>query len=262
MLRGIYIAASGMSGRSDAIDVLTNNLANVNTNGYKADKLASSSFAKVLLSRIDDAPGGILANSSRPPQIGQTEMSGAVAENMYIDFTPGGTSITQNPLDLALDGPGFFTLDGGNQQVMYAREGAFTLDSEKYLINQTGLRVLDAAGQPVRIPTIGTIKVDSDGTISVDNLPVGKLGIVEFANTNILTKAGHNVFSTSVAGGSTPARETEVIQGAIERSNVNPISSLTQLLSMYRQFEASARTIDAFDRTLDRVVNELGRISG
>jgi len=260
MLRGIYIAASGMSGRADAIDVLANNLANVNTNGYKADKLSASSFNKMLLSRIDDAPPGVLGKINQPPQVGQAEMAGAIAENQYIDFTPGGTTFTENPLDLALDGPGFFTLDGGNGQVFYAREGAFTIDSDRYLINQSGLRVLDPAGQPIRIYSPGEIRVDSDGSISIGGLPAGKLGVLEFTDLNTLTKAGHNLFSSTSASG--PATNTEVIQGAIERSNVNPISSLTQLIAKFREFEAAARTVDTIDRTLDKVVNELGRISG
>ena len=189
-------------------------------------------------------------------------MAGAITEDQYTDFSPGTTTFTNNPLDLALDGPGFFTIDGGNGQTFYAREGAFTLDSEKYLINQSGLRVLDTAKQPIRINSPGPIKIDSDGSISVDNLPVAKLGIVEFADTKTLTKAGHNLFSSSAAGGALPATKTEVMEGAIETSNVNPISSLTELISKFRQFEAAARTIDVMDRTLDKVANQLGRISG
>jgi flagellar basal-body rod protein FlgG len=251
-----------MSGRAEAIDVLSNNLANVNTNGYKADKLAASSFNKMLLSRIDDAPPGVFAKINQPPQVGQAEMAGGVTDNRYIDFAPGGITFTENPLDLALDGPGFFTLDGGNGQVFYCREGAFTIDSDRYLINQSGLRVLDEAGQPISIYSPGEIKVDSDGSISIGGLPAGKLWIVEFTDVNTLTKAGHNLFSSAAAGGYAPAGSTEVIQGAIERSNVNAVYSLTQLLAKFREFEAAARTIDTIDRTLDKVVNEVGRISG
>ncbi len=261
MLRGIYIAAGGMASRADAIDVLANNMANVNTNGYKAEKIATHSFDGMLLSRIDDAPPGVFEKAYVPPRIGPAELSGGVVENRYIDFSPGYFTFTENPLDLALEGQGFFVVEEANGQQFYTRDGAFTINQDRYLVNQGGLRVLDAADRPIQIFGQGDIQIDGRGAISIDNLPAGQLSVVEFSDINQVRKVGNNLFDADASAGRTPATGTEVIQGAIEKSNVNAVQALTKLIAKYREFEAAARSMTTIDRTLDRVVNEVGRLS-
>lgn len=261
MLRGIYIAAGGMSSRADSIDVLANNMANVNTNGFKADKIATHSFDGMLLSRIDDAPSGVFKKAHLPPRVGPAELSGGIVESKYIDFAPGAVTFTENPLDVALEGPGFLTIQDEGGGIMYTRDGAFTISPDRYLVNQSGLRVLDAANQPIMILGDGEIKIDALGTISIDGLPAGKLGIAEFNDLSLVGKIGHNLFSADATAVPSQATGTEVIQGAVEKSNVNTVQALTKLIAKYREFEAAARSIDVIDRTLDRVVNEVGRLN-
>lgn len=261
MLRGIYIAASGLSGRKEAIDVIANNLANVDTTGFKADKLSSRSFGGMLLSRICDYQEGPAKRFTSPPPIGMAQLLGGGTDARYIDHAAGSITYTNNPLDFALQGPGFFTIRDANQEIRYSRDGTFTIDIDNYLVNQSGLQVLDAADMPIRIFNPGEIVIDANGNISVGDLPAGRLGISEFANIDALQKEGGNLFSADITAGALPATETQVIQGAIERSNVNSVVALTQLIARFREFEAAARSLDVIDRTLDKVVNEMSRVN-
>lgn len=261
MLRGIYIAASGLASREEAIDVITNNLANVDTTGFKADKLSSQSFGGLLLSRISDIQEGPGKKIDSQPPIGVAQLLGGSTDARYIDHAAGSITYTNNSLDLALQGPGFFTISDANQELRYTRDGTFTIDINNYLVNQSGLQVLDAADMPIRIFNSGEIVIDANGDISVGDLPAGRLGISEFANIDALQKEGGNMFSAGVEAGRLDSTGTAVIQGAIERSNVNSVVALTQLIVRFREFEAAARSLDMIDRTLDKVVNELSRVN-
>jgi len=261
MLRGIYIAASGLASREEAIDVVANNLANVDTIGYKADKLSSQSFGGMLLSRISDYQEGPAKRTNSQPPIGMAQLLGGGTDSRFVDHSAGSITYTNNPLDLALQGPGFFTISDANQELRYTRDGTFTIDTDNYLVNQGGLQVLDAADMPIRIFNAGEIVIDANGNISVGDLPAGRLGISEFANIDALQKEGGNLFSAGIEAGRLDATGTVVIQGAIERSNVNSVVALTQLIARFREFEAAARSLDVIDRTLDKVVNELSRVN-
>jgi flagellar basal-body rod protein FlgF len=261
MLRGIYIAASGMSGREQAIDVIANNLANVDTIGFKADKLSSQSFGRMLLSRVGDIREGPAGRFSSPPPIGTAQLSGGATDARYVDYSAGSITFTGNPLDLALNGPGFFTIQDPTGGFAYTRNGVFTIDTQNYLVNQEGLQVLDAADMPIRVSGMGDIVIDANGSISIGDLPAGRLGIAEFTDINALQKEGGNLFSAGIGAGRIPAVDTQVIQGAVERSNVNSVAALTQLIARFREFEAAARSLDAIDRTLDKVVNDMSRVN-
>jgi flagellar basal-body rod protein FlgF len=261
MLRGIYIAAGGLSGREQAIDVITNNLANVDTTGYKADKLSSTSFGRMFLSRISDAPPEASSGTTTPPVIGPAQLSGGITEAKYVDYSPGSVTFSNNPLDLALEGPGFMKVQDTNRQVFYTRDGAFTISSDRYLVNQGGFQVLDAANRPIQILSPGEIVIEANGDLSIDGLPAGRIGLAEFTNLNDLQKAGSNLFSAGTGAIETAATETLVIQGAVERSNVNAVSALTQLLARFREFEVAARSLEMIDRTLERTVNDLSRLN-
>ena len=261
MLRGIYIAASGMSGREQAIDIIANNLANVDTIGFKADKLSSQSFGRMLLSRISDLQEGPGARFSPPPPIGPAQLLGGATDARYIDYSAGGITFTNTPLDLALDGPGFVTIQEPSGRLAYTRNGVFTIDTQNYLVTQDGFQVLDAADRPIRILDAAEISINSEGYISVGDLPAGRLGIAEFTNTDALQKEGSNLFSAGLNAGRITATDTRVIQGAVERSNVNAVAALTQLIARFREFEAAARSLDTIDRTLDKVVNEMSRLN-
>lgn len=261
MLRGIYIAASGMSGREQAIDVIANNLANVDTIGYKADKLSSYAFGRMLLSRIGDLQRGPAARLGSPPPIGPAQLLGGATDARYIDFSAGSITFTDNPLDLALDGPGFFTIQNPTGGVAYTRNGVFTIDTQDYLVNQEGFQVLDAADRPIRILDAAEISISPEGYIYVGDLPAGRLGIAEFTDLNALQKEGGNLFSAGIGAGKISATDTRIVQGAVERSNVHAVAALTQLIARFREFEAASRSLDMMDRTLDKVVNEMSRVN-
>ncbi len=261
MLRGIYIAAGGLSGREQAIDVIANNLANIDTIGYKADKLSSTSFGRMFLSRITDSSSDLPRDISRPPVIGPAQLAGGLTESRYVDFSPGSVTFSENPLDLALEGPGFFKVEDANGQIFYTRDGAFTISADRFIMNQGGLRVLDAAERPIQVASPGEIVIEANGDLSIDGLPAGRIAVVEFSDLNAVQKEGQNLFSAGAGTVESAASATQVIQGAVERSNVNSVSALTQLLARYREFEAAARSLEMIDRTLERTVNDVGSVT-
>jgi len=250
LLKGIYTAASGMVAESMRTDVIANNLANVNTNGYKKDLAVNKSFSELLLSKIE----GKEANE----QIGGVG-SGVFVDKVIPTFTPGIYKDTGNTLDLAIEGDGFFVLETPQGQ-RYTRDGAFYPDQEGYLANADGHRVLGEGG-PINIGTanLKSVIINSNGEVYANNALVGKLRLADFADRNNLQKEGHSLW---LADNGAEVVETQAVvrQGTLEGSNVNAVAEMVNLITATRAYEVSQKMIQTQDASLDKAVNDVGRI--
>lgn len=239
MYKGIYIAMTGMSMRESELSAVSNNLANMNTTGYKRVSFASRLYP--LLS--GRAPETLAVY---PEARAQTYFG-----TQYLDLSQGNLKNTANPLDIAIQGEGFFVVKVGNRN-LYTRDGSFSRDKENYLVTQTGLRVLDENNNPILIDG-NKIEIGKDGSIFVDGNQVAKLNIVKINNP---VHVGNSLYDGNMVGQATG----QIIQGWIESSNVNPMSELVQMIQAARNFELTQRVTRTFDELAQRAVSEIARV--
>ena len=250
MIRGIYSSASGMLAESLRTDVISNNLANVNTAGYKKDVAVTKDFASLLISRINDHPTA--------PNIGNLGV-GVMVDEVATMHTSGMTRGTGNDFDLAIDGKGYFTVETP-AGVRYTRNGTFTKNALGELITQNGYRVMGENG-PIQVEGNGDrakMTVSEDGRVSVDGVEVDRLQLVEFVEEKQLVKEGGSLFNANGAQGQ-PATGG-VRQGYLEMANVNVVSEMVNLIANYRAYEVNAKTVQAHDQLLNRAVNDVGKL--
>ena len=255
MVRGLYTASSGMINEQKRMDVIANNLANVNTTGFKKDSVAVQSFEDVLTVRMNgDSP-------VRSTVIGKMTL-GARVGDIYTDYSQGTVRQTNESLDFAINGNGFFTVgyinEQGQMEQRYTRDGSFTVNADGDLTTKDGFYVLDSNGQTINIPN-GEISVVEDGTIYVNGENVGQLNIVDFDDKENMLKIGDNLYEYIGEGQGVPA-DGQIIQGYLEQSNVNIISEMVDMINVMRSYEASQKVIQTQDETLGKAVNEIGRI--
>ena len=235
MYKGIYIALSGAMLKSRNMDIFAQNIANANTTGYKKERI---SFRDYIIP-VDNIPG------YRPDGRVMTELSGIVT-----DFSEGSLIMTDNPLDLAINGEGFFALEGDR----YTRNGNFRINSDGYLVNQDGVKVLGDGG-PVAVQG-NNIDINPSGEIIVDDISVGRLKIVGFPDKGVLSKLSGGMFTAKEAG---EAVDSNISQGFLEGSNLNVIREMVQMLKSLREFESYQKMIQAFDEAASKTINEMGR---
>ena len=219
---------------------IANNLANANTVGFKQDR----TFTQVLNERID------IEGAPRSDKL----------TRQWADLSPGAYEQTGNPLDVALNGEGFFeVMDEESGNMRYTRAGRFTLDAEGTLRDAFGYEVQGASG-PIRLSPEngGAITIDRDGTIRVGEEQAGKIRVVTFEEPDRLTRLDGAAFD---AAGMSPidAETPDVRQGYLEQSNVDAIASMTEMIEFYRLFETQQKTIRTADDILGRITRELGK---
>jgi len=212
------------------IEIVTNNLANAQTTGFKRD------FGRVL-------------ESQQLLDVGTT-----------IDTTAGAITSTQNPLDVAIDGEGFFAIQTP-AGVRFTRNGSFSLDASGDLVTKQGMKVLSSSGSPINVSG-NNIGIQDGGIVTADGNEVATLKVVTFANINLLQKEGSNHF---VWNGSTngihDVDQARVKSGSVERSNVNSMTEIIQLMGAYRDFESVQKTLKTLDGDMNaKLIQELGRI--
>jgi len=223
------------------MDVAANNLANVATAGFKADA--------VVFEDLD----GTRAHAEEDP----TEIRFVRDIGLTRDMSQGPISITGNPLDVALEGQGFFMVEGPTGP-LYTRDGAFTLTGEGRLVTSEGRAVLSSGGAPIVFDPQGeSPSIGRDGAISVAGVEVGRIGVATFAAPSALSKVGDNLWD---AQGQTPGEfEGVVVQGALEGSNVSPVRELTRLIEISRAYQSAARIVSGADELRQRAIERLGR---
>lgn len=248
MLNGIYTVARGMNAFQKENDVLSNNLANVSTVGFKGQQVVYQSFPEILMNRMDEKGKHVIGTKGTGAQIIAT----------YTNFQPGSLLKTDNPLDLAIEGSGFFAVQTPNG-VAYTRAGHFTVNELGQMVTEEGYLLL---GQNGPIQTMGrAIQVGEDGSIAIEGMQEDQLQIVDFADPNQLERQGYNMYRA--AQGAQVVEATAAIrQGYTEASNVNVILGMTQMITATRLYEMSQKTIQAQDETLAKAVNDVGRVNG
>ncbi|RME68762.1 MAG: flagellar hook basal-body protein [Nitrospirae bacterium] len=237
MYKGIYIIVSSASVKDLQMSYLARNIANVSTAGYKRAKMVFRAY-----NLPDNFPIS-------------TKTGIDIRGQLVTDYSHGELNYTGRNLDLAIEGDGFFVLEGG----FYTRKGSFMIDPDGYLIGPEGKRVLSEGDSPISIPQGKAVEVSQDGEIFVDGASVGRLKIVDFPKPYQLQRVGDAVFVPT--GGQEPVEpEVRVFQGFLESSNVKVVEELVHMVSLVRQFEAYQKLIKAFDESSSKAINEIGRI--
>lgn len=241
---GFYSAFTGLAARMQSLDLVANNLANVNTAGYKAQK----EFYRALVASLN--------NRSLTP-INQAINNFGMVGGARMDLSPGSLDRTGNDTDLAIDGSGYFAVKT-KAGVRYTRNGNFSLNTQRVLVDSQGNSLLGDQGQ-IQLPS-GKTTISGDGTISVDGAIVAKLKIVDFAPGTPLTPEGNTDFMAP-PGSEKPAPEAEVRQGMLEASNSNPIASAVSLIDLQRNAEMMQRALAIFNTDFNQTaVQELPRV--
>lgn len=254
MVRGLYTAATGMTVQRSKMDVLTNNIANTETTGFKADTLITSTFDEVMLSRVNDPNVSIVGSET----VGGYDF-GSHVDELVTDFKGGNLEQTDKKTDLALEGDGFFVVETAGGQERYTKSGNFTVNSEGYLVTQDGGYVLGENGR-VRVGS-QDFSVSADGTVTGSTAAEDQLRLVTFNDLGVLRKEGGNLFSVYGDAAPTASAGTVVHQGMLEGSNVDMSQEMVDMISVYRKYEASQKVISMTDKTLEKTVS-LGRIGG
>ncbi|MCL2199687.1 MAG: flagellar hook-basal body protein [Defluviitaleaceae bacterium] len=253
MIRGIYTSALGMITNMQRMDVTTNNIANVNTTGYKRDHVVSHQFSDVLMARIND-PG---LRMFQQWGIG-TINPGVFVDDVFADFSQGAFQETGNTLDLAIAGQGFFVVNINGEE-LFTRDGAFTKANGVLLTAEGGL--VQGMNGNINLPE-GYIVINEQGRVYVNSEYIDTLRFVNFNRDGLhsLQKMHDNFFR---AGEHTPGTEIpfegSVIQGFLEGSNVNIVQEMVQMIATSRAYETNARMLTIQDGTLQRAVNDIAR---
>ena len=236
------IAASGLRARMESLDLLSNNIANASTGGYKADREFYSLYVAPEASANEP--------SSTMPLI----------ERPWVDHSQGVLHATGNPLDLALSGKGFFTVNGPSGP-LYTRNGNFRLATDGKLTSPDGYPVRDSQGLPITLQATRPLDISSDGTITQDGVVAGKLEIVDFTSTAGLSKQGSNYFRvTDPAVRPTAPSGTSVEQGQLEASNTGSAEGAVRLVSVMRQFEMLQKAVSLGADMNKKAIEEVAKV--
>ena len=258
MLRGLYTAWTGMVNEQNRMDVMTNNLANASTVGYKKEGSTSQSFDDVLTVKIKDASVG-LANVQRTG----VRNPGVKIGETYTDFSQGSFRETGNAYDMALEGDGFFAIEftnkAGETSTMYTRAGQFALNKDGYLMTQEGDYVLDVNSKRIQLNTLKETDISADGRISQEGQVIAQLQIADFEDYNYLEKYGETYYRP-LQGAELTEGTASVRAGYLEMANVQVVSEMVNLISITRAYESNQKIIQTYDGSLDIAVNQLGRI--
>lgn len=244
MNSGIYTAYSGMQAQADALEIAANNLANINTVGYKADK-AFNSFLRESLS--DSRLSGNL----------ETTVNSSVRSNKAIDFSAGKMTLTGRNLDVAIEGDGFLTVQTP-QGVRYTRNGNMFLNNEGVLVTSNGHPVLGTSGRRIVVEGEGSIYINGSGDISLDGMEVDRLKVVVFDDMGTLEKEGNSLFVSK----SDPSLKAHagLQSGFLEEANINAVSSMVQLVEIMRRFESIQKSINHEMNDMNsKAIDKLGR---
>ncbi|MCI9073215.1 MAG: flagellar hook-basal body protein [Lachnospiraceae bacterium] len=258
MLRGLYTAHTGLRNEQNRMDILTNNLANASTVGFKKEGSTSQPFREVLAVKIKDSSVGL--GTVQP--IGHSRLGVKIGEN-YTDYTQGSFRITDNTYDLALAGSGFFALEytdsQGETSTKYTRAGNFTLTQDGYLVNNDGMYVLDTQNRRIQLDTLKDTTIDDNGVIFQDERQVAQIQVTDFEDYDYLEKFGDTFFQP-VEGATSMEGSAEVKSGVLEMSNMSVISEMVNMIAVTRAYESNQKIMQTYDESLGIAVSQLGRI--
>lgn len=245
MLEGIYNNAASLTTLEKWQATITQNLVASKVAGFKKTNFAVESDPDV---KTKFQPGTSAANHT----------GGLPVRTTSINFTPGEIEQTQKPTDIAIDGPGFFQVQGADGNNLYTRNGEFQFNNENTLVTRHGLPVLGDGGPITIDPEQGAVSVAKDGTISQGNNLLGRLQLYNFEDSQGLTRVEGGYFEAPDGANPEALEEGQVVQGAIESSNVLPMEEMVNLIQVARAYEASQRSMLSHDDLVAKAINSLG----
>uniref|UniRef100_UPI004055EF18 flagellar hook-basal body protein n=1 Tax=Acetatifactor sp. TaxID=1872090 RepID=UPI004055EF18 len=258
MVKGLYSAYTGMVNEQNRMDIMTNNLANATTVGFKKEGSTSQAFSDVLAVKIKDESVGL----SNVQRIGINNPGVKIGEN-YTDYSQGSFRVTNNTYDLALSGEGFFAIEftnkAGETSTKYTRAGQFTLNKEGYMVTQEGDYVLDAQSRRIKLDTLQDAAIDKRGNITQNNQIVAQIQVVDFENYDYLEKYGETYYQP-IEGATIIESEASINSGYLEMSNVQTVTEMVNMISITRAYESNQKIMQTIDNTLDIAVNQLGKV--
>ena len=249
MFKGFYNLTSGMLSQGRRLDVVANNMTNISTAGYKSDHYTDSTFRDVVISRV-----GNLNKAASQPLGSQSYI--LAPSQLYTDYAQGAMEETGLPLDFAIEGEGFFAVNRDGQ-VGYTRSGSFTLDEEGYLYLPGQGRVLSREGNPIRLDT-DFITADETGAL-YDSYGgyLGSLGVYTFADNGQLERNDRGLFT---GAGAQVSQGAIVRQRTVERSNVNLVQEMVNMMTAQRALQSAAQMSKIYDQVITKATNEVGRL--
>lgn len=258
MIRGIYTAASAMASQLAKQEVLANNLANLNTSGFKEDMAIYKARADQTIYR-HEAQGGARSGPAAIQKMGELS-SGVFLDQISTRMEVGEMRPTDEPLDLALSDHGFFVLRADNGDEFLTRGGSFKCDKNGDVVDNAGRHLMSDQG-PVRLGDKGLLRIDKDGKLSQGGEQRGLLRKVDVDQVaTSLEKLGGAVWRIKDPAALKPATKPEVLQGFLESSNVNPMREMAEMIEAQRTYEASQHMITSQDETIAKAVNDIGRV--
>lgn len=256
MIRGLYTSVSGLITLQKEQETVTNNIANVNNNGFKKLELTKQSFDDVLIANRQKLAG----NKYVTNEIGKLNL-GVMTDDVKTVFTQGSFKSTDNMTDFGIDGRGFFVAQNGNQRV-FTRDGNFKVNNQGYLITSDGCDVLgrNLVTDEIEHIYVGSNEFSLDGENNLDINDVGtthKLLTADFENYDSLEVLGENYIT---ADPPIYDAQVKVRQFVIENSNVDATEQMTKLMEIKRQFETNQKFVKMQDETLEKAANQIGRV--
>lgn len=256
MIRGLQISKTGMLAQQRKQENIANNIVNANTTGFKKATSAISSDRDMFLHRLnDEIIRTSMGNMDKKPRVGPLG-TGVFVDETLINFTMGSLQETGNNLDLAIEGNGFFTVEGNGQEFL-TRDGVFSVDSQGYIVNSSGFYLLGVNG---RINVASTdVDITPEGAIVQDDQILDNLQITVVNNPHSLEKLGLNLFAAT-ANTQIGGDQGLIRQGFLEGSNVDLAEEMVELISTMRAYETNQRMIQTLDETLGKAVNEIASV--
>jgi flagellar basal-body rod protein FlgF len=243
MVRGFYTLASGMLTQNRNLNTVSNNVANTNTTGFKAQHLTQKTFGEMVASRLDGSS----------TEIGSLAL-GTTVDEAVTDFTQGSIDSTGRALDFAISGDGFFAVQTGDG-VAYTRNGSFNLDVQGYLVLNGVGRVLGSNGQPIYLGS-DNVSCDGAGNLSVDGAAAGSLGVFRFPDNAALTVVGEGFFR---GAGAAVDAQPQIVWQSLESSNAEMAAELTRGMTAQRGLQTCSQALKIYDTVLDKAI-DLGRV--
>ncbi|MFO7985595.1 MAG: flagellar basal-body rod protein FlgF [Desulfatiglandaceae bacterium] len=245
MSQALFSVASGAGSHEKRLDILANNLSNFNTAGYKQDRLIFR-----IPENAEETAQGIQTQDflySPPP----------LPAGTTIDFSQGDLQHTQNPLNVALSGQGFFCIETPDGR-QYTRKGSLALNEDGVLGTKEGYPVLGDSGE---IKISGQdMRIDENGDVYADGSRVGSIKVVEFSNPHLLRKVGDTLYKAPAGSNEVATEGTLVKQGFLEGSNVNPVRAMTEMIDIMRGYESYQKVIQFLDGIARKSISEVGKL--
>lgn len=249
MFKGFYNLTSGMLSQGRRLDVVANNMTNVATSGYKSERYTDSTFREYVISRVGNR------DKSSAAELGGASYALAPSR-LYTDYSQGALEETGMGLDFAISGEGFFAVQSA-QGTAYTRSGSFSLDGEGYLCLPGEGRVLDLAGEPIRLLT-DKIRADGYGALyTEDGGYLGQIGVYLPEDREGMEQGARGLFT---GGGQMQAAAAPIHWQALERSNVDLVQQMVEMITSQRALQSAAQMSKMYDQLMTKAASELGRV--